>query len=172
MVIPSLGLLNASVSQDINSSQDELREGRKAGRQVIFSLGQEINHQELNWFGFCLWCPFVTRTQCSCYIWIWQEKSWLKKSYHTCMMEDERKDKGDLEGTVTCISAVSKFPSSISSYIHSICLFTRGKGRVPLGECGISRQKDHRQCPFSSGFSFPLSWIGVGSDHSILLIIV
>lgn len=97
MVIPSLGLLNASVSQDINSSQDELREGRKAGRQIIFSLGQEINHQELNWFGFCLWCPFVTRTQCSCYIWIWQEKSWLKKSYHTCMMEDERKDKGDLE---------------------------------------------------------------------------
>lgn len=37
MKIPSLGLLNASVSQDMNPFQDELREGGKAGRQIIFS---------------------------------------------------------------------------------------------------------------------------------------
>lgn len=37
MEISSLGLLNASVSQEMNSSQGKLKEGGKAGRQIVFS---------------------------------------------------------------------------------------------------------------------------------------
>lgn len=49
MDIPSLGLLNASVSQDMNSSQDELREGEKANNFLNIRVRNKLSGPKLVW---------------------------------------------------------------------------------------------------------------------------
>lgn len=82
----------------------------------------------------------------------------------------KRRERWCWEGAGTYVSAVCKFLSSISSCTRSDCLFTSGKGRVPLGVLGISKKADHRKHHFKSGFGCSLHKIGIvmpEQDYSV-----